>query len=732
MVQLFHIHSTLVGMCVKLLGVVESFHKTLSEIAWYTAAMPTSHSIIELRTGRDSEPTAVAAQQLFSNLPSLKDSLWQRLQGTHEHISFEIYTLNQTVYFAVYVPTRLVEYTEGILQSSFPQVMLTTLEHDPLDHFSLDPKLQERYADQQSPFLEIGSLHLDKNDSISLRTYRDIDDVDPLGPVLSSLSKAQQHEFSPKHRRRKVGAHAFRTAVRIAVSTPSQTRSRLLLETTANAFGTLNADEGNRLELKRSRIFRQRFLSAMKERRLPWFGTAHFSVEELATLYHPPHKDLSHIQNLAWGKTLLGEPPEDLPIVTSDMDDEFKSNVNVFARTDYKNESYIYGLKRPDRRRHVYAIGKTGTGKSTLLANMAINDLKNNEGMAVIDPHGDLVETLLDYIPSHRINDVVYFNPTDKERTVKLNLFEGGNIEHRELIASGIVSIFQKLYHYSWGPRLEYILRNTLLTLLKHDQSKLSDIIDVLTDHRFRNKVLSKVDDPVLRNFWENEFGEMHARQRNEAVSPILNKVGQFVSSPMIRNVVNTHKSSFDLEEVMDDGKILLVNLSQGKLGEDNAALLGAMLITKIQLAAMSRVNTAEEDRRDFYLYVDEFQNFATESFVKILSEARKYRLNLTLANQYIAQIPESVQKAIFGNCGSMISFVLGADDAAALQKEYGELYSQEDLVHLGRYQIVNKISIDNVISRPFPAHTLPLASSSNKNREKVIRVSRERYGSKN
>ncbi len=721
--------------------------------------MPRPHTVIEIRTGRATEPTAPMAAQLFSNLPTLRDGLWEQLRGTDEHLSFEMYALNQTVYFTVRVPTRLVEYTESLLQSSFPQIMLTPLEHDPLDHFALNPESYDRYEDQQSPYLELGQLRLRHDDAISLRTFRDTDAVDALAPVLSTLSKVHPHDkialqFSIRdagvrwreaagdasdtasqrapHHRRKVGAHAFQTTVRLAVSSPSETRSQLLLETTGNAFGSLNADDGNQLELERITWLRERFLARMKSRSLPWFGRQHLSVDELATLYHPPHRNLSHIQNLAWGKTLLGEPPEHLPIVTSDMPDEYKSNVNVFARTDFKNDSYIYGIKRPDRRRHVYAIGKTGTGKSTLLANMAINDLKNDEGMAIIDPHGDLVETLLDYIPSHRINDVVYFNPTDKERTVKLNLFEGGNIEHRELIASGIVSIFHKLYHYSWGPRLEYILRNTLLTLLKHDQSKLSDIIEILTDHRFRNKVLKKVDDPVLRNFWENEFGEMHARQRNEAISPILNKVGQFVSSPMIRNVVNTHKSSFDLEEVMDDGKILLVNLSQGKLGEDNAALLGAMLITKIQLAAMARVNTPEEERRDFYLYVDEFQNFATESFVKILSEARKYRLNLTLANQYIAQIPESVQKAIFGNCGSMLSFVLGADDAAAMQKEYGELYSQEDLVNLGRYQIVNKISIDNIISRPFPAHTLPLASSSNKNREKVIRVSRERYGSKN
>jgi hypothetical protein len=359
---------------------------------------------------------------------------------------------------------------------------------------------------------------------------------------------------------------------------------------------------------------------------------------------------------------------------------------------------------------------------------MAIGDMKNNEGMCVIDPHGDLVETLLNYIPSRRINDVIYFDPSDKQRTVQINLFEGENVAHRELIASGIVSVFKKLYGYSWGPRLEYILRNALLTLLKSETAKMSNITDLLTDERFRIRVVEKLEDPILKSFWLNEFNAMQERQRNEAVAPILNKVGQFVSSPIIRDVVNADKSSFSIEEAMNSGKIILVNLSQGRLGEDNATLLGAMMITKIQLAAMARVNTPEEERRDFFLYVDEFQNFATDSFTKILSEARKYRLNLTLANQYIAQIPEEVQKSIFGNCGSMASFVMGADDAAFFTKEYNNKYTADDLVTLGRHKIINKIAIDNQISDPFPAETLPLAKSSNSNKDKVIRVSRERY----
>jgi type IV secretory pathway TraG/TraD family ATPase VirD4 len=286
------------------------------------------------------------------------------------------------------------------------------------------------------------------------------------------------------------------------------------------------------------------------------------------------------------------------------------------------------------------------------------------------------------------------------------------------------------MYAHTWGPRLEYILRNSLLTLLSTN-AKLEDVLTILTNEEYRKKIVDHLDDQVLKNFWISEFNVMSEKTRIEAISPILNKVGQFVTSPLVRNVVNTTTSSFDIESVMNDGKILLVNVSQGKLGEDNMALLGAMIITKIQLAAMNRVYVPEEQRRDFYLYIDEFQNFATTSFVKILSEARKYRLNLTLANQYMAQIPDEVKASIFGNAGSMLSFILGAQDAEWMVKEFGSRYSQEDLVSLGRYQIISKLMIDGQVSPPFPGTTLNLAASTNQNREKVIRVSRERFAKK-
>ncbi len=601
-----------------------------------------------------------------------------------------------------------------------------------------------------------------------MQTYKDYSDVDPLATLLSNLSKAQpldlvvlQFNVAPCSENwkssgwkqldsqtdikesliaqpispakeliaKKLKINGLKSSIKIAISTTDASRSKLMLDTIASSLNTMTQSRGNSLQLKKIKLWPQKFLTTIINRSFKRSPKMHLSIDELATLFHLPNKKLISIPNIAWGKTLLGEPPENLPIITKNTDATIKNKINVFAETIYKNKTVKYGLKQIDRRRHTYVIGKTGTGKSTMLANMAINDLKNNEGIAIIDPHGDLIETILDFIPAHRINDVIYFNPADTDnRVVKMNLFEGENIQHRELIASGIISIFKKLYGYSWGPRLEYILRNALLTLLASQQAKLSDVIRLLTDAKFRQKIVAQLEDPILKNYWLNEYNKLSDQLRNQSISSILNKIGQFVSSPIIRNVVDATESSFSIEGLMADGKILLANLSQGKLGEDNATLLGAMLITKIQLAAMSRVNISEKNRRDFYLYVDEFQNFATESFIKILSEARKYRLALTLANQYVAQIPEEVQKAIFGNCGNIINFVIGADDAQLFTREYGNLYTPEDLVSLSRYQIINKITIDNIASRPFPAQTLPLMSNTNQNREKVIKVSRERY----
>jgi hypothetical protein len=704
------------------------------------------HIILKIKTSRDSQETEEAAVQLLSTLPNLKNSVFDCLLKKNESFSLEIFVREQSIQFMAHVPLRLLDYFKGAIHASYPEAIIEEVEYDPIAYF---------YMENQ--YLSTANLKLKNRSYLPIKTYHDFQDVDPLSTLMSTLSKNQGDDtiliqivldnnvgllgknqvlsdeelaIHPQQQliKSKMEQRLVKTAFKIAVITDNAERSKLILSNIAAAYQATYQSDSNGLILKKRRLFKKNFLKTMEKRSFTASPKLILSVDELATLFHFPNQKLSSISNISWGKKMLGEAPENLPIVTAKTPEVVKNKINIIGETVFKNRLTKYGLLNADRRRHVYVIGKTGTGKSTLLANMAINDLKHNKGLCVIDPHGDLVETLLDFIPKHRINDVIYFDPADTERTVQINLFEGENVAHRELIASGIISVFKKLYGYSWGPRLEYILRNCLLTLLKSEKAKLSDILDLLTDAKYREQIISKLDDPILKNFWVNEYNKMHDRQRQEQIASILNKVGQFVSSPLVRNVVNTTESSFSIEKLMNQGKILLVNLSQGRLGEDNATLLGAMMITKIQLAAMSRVNIKEDKRQDFYLYVDEFQNFATDAFVKILSEARKYRLDLILANQYIDQIPEEVRNAIFGNCGNIISFVMGAGDASYFQAEYGGLYTQDDLVNLDKYQIINKVSIDNVLSRPFPAYTLPLAKSRNQNRHKVIRNSRERY----
>ena len=408
------------------------------------------------------------------------------------------------------------------------------------------------------------------------------------------------------------------------------------------------------------------------------------------------------------------------------------SLITVFAETNFRNQRKRFGIKQDDRRRHMYLIGKTGMGKSVLQENMIINDILSGKGLAVVDPHGDLVEKVIKYIPSHRINDVIYFNPADINYPIAFNVVEKVEPEYRHLVASGLIGIFQKLWADSWGPRLEYILRNAILAILDYPESTLMGVTRMLSDKIFRKKVVEKIQDPVVKAFWVNEFAGYADKFASEAVSPIQNKVGQFLSSSLIRNIVGQIKSSLDIRKIMDEGKILLLNLSKGHIGEDNSSLLGAMMITKIQLAAMSRVDTAEEERRDFYLYVDEFQNFATDSFCNILSEARKYRLNLVMAHQYIAQLGENVWAAVQGNVGTLVVFRVGAADAEELVKEFEPQYIEEDLVNLPKYNFYIKLMIDGVASQPFSALGLPpkTVEEESGNAEKAIYISRERYAS--
>jgi len=405
-------------------------------------------------------------------------------------------------------------------------------------------------------------------------------------------------------------------------------------------------------------------------------------------------------------------------------------DITFFAETTFRNIRRKFGIKTDDRRRHFYAVGKTGMGKTALMENMAIQDIQKGNGLAFVDPHGEAAEKLLDFVPSNRVNDVVYFNPADLEYPVAFNVMEKVDVAHRHLVAGGLMGVFKKIWPDVWSARMEYILNNCILALLEYPGATLLGVNRMLADNAFREKVVAKITDPVVKSFWTQEFARYTQRYEIEATAAIQNKVGQFISAPLIRNIIGQVKSAIDMRKVMDDQKILILNLSKGRIGEDASRLLGALLITKIQLAAMERVKIPEEDRKDFYLYVDEFQNFATESFVNILSEARKYRLCLVLGHQYIAQMEETVRDAVFGNIGTLVSFRVGAEDAEYLEKEFIPEFTAGDLVNLAKYNIYLKLMIDGVAGRPFSAETLPpFAQPKKSNEKKIIRVSRERYG---
>lgn len=408
------------------------------------------------------------------------------------------------------------------------------------------------------------------------------------------------------------------------------------------------------------------------------------------------------------------------------------NKVTYFGETDFRGQKTTFGIKNEDRSRHVYVIGKTGMGKSTLLENMAAQDIQNGEGMCFIDPHGSAIDTLLDYVPEHRIKDVIYFAPFDSDYPTSFNVMEDVGADQRHLVVSGLMSAFKKIWVDAWSARMEHILNNTILALLEYPDSTLLSVNRMYADKGFREEVVSKVTDPAVKSFWNEEFAKWDERFMREATAAIQNKVGQFTANPLIRNIVGQPKSSFDLREAMDNRKIFLVNLSKGRIGEQNAGLLGAMIVTKLYLAAMSRAEASKAEMAQlppFFLFVDEFQNFANESFADILAEARKYKLNLTIAHQYIEQMEEEVRDAVFGNVGTTISFRVGPLDAEVLEKIFLPTFTQEDIVNLGKYQTYLTLMIDGVGSKPFSATTMPpIKRKSVSYRQEVIDYSRATY----
>ncbi len=409
--------------------------------------------------------------------------------------------------------------------------------------------------------------------------------------------------------------------------------------------------------------------------------------------------------------------------------------VTYFAETDFRNKKTKFGIKNKDRSRHMYVIGMTGMGKSTMLENLAIQDIQSGEGVAFIDPHGGTAEKLLSYIPEHRVQDVVYFAPFDSDYPISFNVLDDVDPKRRHLVVGGLMSAFKKIWVDAWSARMEYILQNILHALLEYPGATLLGVNRMLSDKDFRKKVVDNVTDPSVKAFWVEEYAKYTDKFAAEAAPAIQNKVGQFTGNPLIRNLVGQPKSSFDIRELMDNRKILIMNLSKGRMGEDNSNLIGSMLITKMYLAAMSRADSTENEMRElpsFNFYVDEFQSFASDSFANILSEARKYKLNLTIAHQYVEQMSDEVKAAVFGNVGSMVVFRVGSTDAEIFEKEFAPYFMLEDIVSLGQRQIYLRLMIDGVGSQPFSATTLPpIMPPEVAYRQQVIDASRMKFARK-
>ncbi|NIA02478.1 MAG: type IV secretion system DNA-binding domain-containing protein [Nitrospirae bacterium] len=507
----------------------------------------------------------------------------------------------------------------------------------------------------------------------------------------------------------------FHCTIRLAYVSKTADEAKRKIEAVINSFYQFNKTDIQ--EFKPVRLGEKAFLAEYRSRKL--MNSFMLGPKELATLYHLPNPDLvPHVVHVLSKKA---EAPQDLPRDT-------EKDVSVFGITNYHNNFDKFGIKRKDRSRHLYVVGKSGSGKSKLLELLIREDLKAGKGVGVLDPHGDLVDNCLSYVPKDRIKDVIYFDPADLDFPVSFNPMENVAEAQKMQVTIGFIQIFKKLFGSNWTDRLEHVLRYTVLALLDSPNTTVLSILKMLTDKNYRQNVVSRIQDNVVKNFWVSEFAGWSEKFDAEAITPLLNKVGQFVATNMIRNIIGQPKSKFDLRKVMDEGKIVFMKVSKGLLGEENSGLLGAMIVTKLYQAAMSRADMPEDKRRDFYFYVDEFQNFATDTFAEILSEARKYNLNLTIAHQHMGQLSDFVRKTVFGNVGSIINFRVGANDAGYLAEEYTPVFKERDIINLGVREFYCKMSVAGEIREAFSARTVDCNKTEDHFVKEIIENSRATY----
>ncbi|MCX6728751.1 MAG: type IV secretion system DNA-binding domain-containing protein [Candidatus Saccharibacteria bacterium] len=742
--------------------------------------------LLVLEIPKANDKSELAAEQLFASLHGiLRDREELKInRGKQEHLAFEVASIDGQIRFYAWVPRTLRSFVEGQIYSQYPSVQIRVADEDYVKHeskhsviyssevtlidsevlpiktfqnFEVDPlagitgalaKLEStgeevwiqilvrpieddwhKTSDRWIKSIKKGGSASIFGDGGGLAWFTGLLEALWKPPEAGQGSTAVK-ELSERDKTRiseaekKATKLGYQVKIRLVYLGESTANAHLRMQAIVGTFKQFNSTNLNGFKMSDA-SFSTESITKYNSREFKDVGFI-LNIEELASVFHLPHTNVE-TPNVVWASSKTAEPPSKLPIITGNT--EFDENISAFGLTNFRGVNHQFGMLRSDRSRHVYIIGQTGSGKTGTLALLALSDIFHGHGYAIIDPHGDFAVDNMRFIPGSRLEDVVYFNPADTAFPLGFNPLEVTDPNQKTNISSEVIGVLKRMFGESWGPRLEYILRYTILALLDRPETTMLDITRMLTDKKFRENTLSYCTDAVVANFWKVEFASWNDKFVAEAISPVLNKVGAFTANPIIRNIIGQPKSTFDVRKIMDEGKILIVNLSKGLIGEDNASILGAFIVTKIQLASMSRSDIERiEDRRPFYLYVDEFQNFATDSFATILSEARKYGLNLTVANQYISQMGETVRDAVFGNVGTMISFRVSADDAPILAKQFEPQFEPTDLLQMHNRNFVINMVIDGEKAPAFNARTLTLPIPQTDNTGRIVENTRRHY----
>lgn len=721
--------------------------------------------LLQVTLPRDNEIKIDAAEQMFASLASIREGEKTSFIRQQPRLSFEIVGLPGDIRFYVCVPNKYRDFIEKQINGSYPDAEIAMINEPSAKQKEGNTLGNEYKIFSEKGFVAFSSLKEKGSDYTSIKIYKDLP-VDPLSSITSVLSKmtegegaaiqvlirpaadswkkagrnyigsTKKSEANPETAKYKTDAKelegientiskpGFETVIRIVVNANTKQAANSHLNNLINAFGQYSGQNSFK---KNHHAIKSWFIHDFIYRYFPAFGSSSIlTSEELATIFHFPNKSIQ-TPGIHWLTSKRAPAPSNIP-----------SEGLYLGKSIFRGITRPIYIQRDDRRRHMYIIGKTGTGKSEFLKSMILQDINAGEGLAVVDPHGDLVEDVLAQIPPSRAEDVILFDPSDLGRPMGFNMLEAKTEQQKHFVANSIIGLMYKLFDPNKtgiiGPRFEHAVRNAMLTVMYEQGSTFIEVVRVLTDQNFVQELLPKVDDPIIRRYWTDQIAQTSDFHKSEVLDYIVSKFGRFVTNKMIRNIIGQSQSAFDFRKVMDEGKILLINLSKGKIGEENASFLGLVLVPKILVAAMSRQDMEMSKRRDFFLYVDEFQNFATPDFAQILSEARKYRLSLIVANQFIGQMEEEIKNAIFGNVGTIASFRVGVNDASYLQREFQPVFNETDLINIDRFNAYTRTLVGGEPVQPFSLDTTKDMSkekdlSNPRVAELVKELSRLKYG---